>query len=66
MSFAPDKLQSTPDYFPTVCQVQVYSGKGSSQVQMETDKGRGQRAGQEISPAGVGDGLDSMTKDNKR
>jgi len=30
------------------------------------DKERGQRAGQEISPAGVGDHLDSTTKDNKR
>jgi len=29
------------------------------------DEGGGQRAGQEISPAGVGDHLDSMTKDNE-
>jgi len=49
-----------------ICQVWVYSGKGSSQVRTETDEERGQRAGQEISPAGVGDRLDSMTKDNER
>ena len=48
------------------CQVRVYSGRGSSQVRTKTDEGRGQRAGQEISPAGVGDRLDSMTKDNER
>ena len=30
------------------------------------DKGREQRAGQEISPARVGDRLDSTTKDNER
>jgi len=48
------------------CQVQVYSGRRSGQVRMEMDEGRGQRAGQEISPAGVGDRLDSMTKDNER
>ena len=47
------------------CQVRVYSGKGSSQVRTETDEGQGQRAGQEISPAGVGDRLDSTTKDNE-
>jgi len=48
------------------CQVWVYSGRGSGQVQTKTDKERGQRAGQEISPAGVGDRLDSTTKDNER
>jgi len=48
------------------CQVRVYSGKGSGQVRMEMDGGQGQRAGQEISPAGVGDRLDSTTKDNER
>jgi len=48
------------------CQVRVYSSKGSGQVRMETDEGQGQRAGQEISPAGVGDHLDSTTKDNER
>jgi len=48
-----------------ICQVWVYSGKGSSQVRTETDEERGQRAGQEISPAGVGDRLDSTTKDNE-
>jgi len=35
------------------CQVRVYSGRGSGQVQTETDEGEGQRAGQGISPAGV-------------
>jgi len=29
------------------------------------DEGRGQRAGQEFSPARVGDRLDSTTKDNE-
>ena len=48
------------------CQVRVYSGKGSGQVRTETDGGQGQRAGQEISPAGVGDRLDSTTKGNER
>jgi len=52
--------------FVTWCQVRVYSGKGSGQVRTETDEGQGQRAGQEISLAGVGDRLDSTTKDNKR
>jgi len=47
------------------CQVQVYSGRGSSQVWTKTDEGGGQRAGQETSLAGVGDCLDSMTKDNE-
>ena len=51
--------------FASFCQVQVYSGRGSSQVRMEADEGGEQRAGQEISPAGVGDRLDSTTKDNK-
>jgi len=36
------------------------------QVRTETDEGREQRAGQEVSPAGVGDCMDSTTKDNKR
>jgi len=49
-----------------ICQVWVYSSKGSGQVRTETDEGRGQRAGQEISLAGVGDRLDSTTKDNER
>jgi len=39
---------------------------GSGQVQMKADKGQRQGAGQEVSPAGVGDRLDSMTKDNER
>ena len=29
------------------------------------DKGGGQRVGQEVSPAGVGDHLNSTTKDNE-
>jgi len=48
------------------CQVRVYSGRGSGQVRTKTDRGRRQRAGQEVSPAGVGDRVDSMTKDNER
>jgi len=44
------------------CQVRVYSSRGSSQVWMKTDEGGGQRAGQEVSPAGVGDCLDSTTR----
>ena len=48
------------------CQVRVYSGKGSGQVRTETDEGREQRAGQEVSPARVGDRMDSTTKDNER
>jgi len=35
------------------------------QVQMKMDEGQEQRAGQEVSPARVGDRLDSMTKDNE-
>ena len=35
------------------CQVQVYSGRGSGQVQTKADEGEGQRAGLGISPAGV-------------
>ena len=58
--------QMSPQQDMGVCQVRVYSGKGSGQVRTETDEGRGQRAGQEISPAGVGDRLDSTTKDNER
>jgi len=49
-----------------VCQVQVYSSRGSSQVQTKTDRGQGQGAGQEVSPARVDDRLDSTTKDNER
>jgi len=37
------------------CQVRVYSGRGSGQVWTKSDGGREQRAGQEVSPAGVGD-----------
>ena len=48
------------------CQVWVYSGRGSSQVRMKTDEGQGQGAGQGVSLAGVGDRLDSTTKDNER
>jgi len=48
------------------CQVRVYSGRGSGQVWTKSDEGREQRVGQEISPAGVGDRLDSTTKDNER
>jgi len=48
------------------CQVRVYSGRGSGQVRTKADEGEGQRAGQEISPARVGDCLDSTTKDNER
>jgi len=47
------------------CQVRVYSGRGSGQVRTKTDEGQGQGAGQGVSPAGVGDRLDSTTKDNK-
>ena len=50
----------------SVCQVQVYSGRGSGQVQTKADEGQGQGAGQGVSPARVGDRLDSMTKDNER
>jgi len=35
------------------CQVRVYSGRGSSQVRMKTDEGRGQRFGQRLAWAGV-------------
>ena len=35
------------------CQVRVYSGRGSGQVQMKTDEGRGQRFGQRLAQAGV-------------
>jgi len=47
------------------CQVRVYSGRGSGQVRTKADKGQGQGAGQGVSPAGVGDRLDSTTKDNE-
>jgi len=49
----------------STCQVRVYSGRGSSQVWTKADKGQRQGAGQEVSPARVGDRLDSMTKDNE-
>ena len=49
-----------------MCQVRVYSGRGSGQVWTKADEGQGQEAGQEVSPAGVGDRLDSTTEDNKR
>jgi len=48
------------------CQVRVYSGRESGQVWTKADEGREQRAGQEVSPAGVGDCVDSTTKDNER
>jgi len=48
------------------CQVRVYSSRGSGQVRMKMDEGQGQGAGQGVSPAGVGDRLDSTTKDNER
>jgi len=48
------------------CQVRVYSGRGSGQVRTKADEGQGQGAGQGVSPAGVGDRLDSTTKDNER
>ena len=48
------------------CQVRVYSGRGSGQVRTKTDEGREQGAGQEVSPARVGDRVDSTTKDNER
>jgi len=51
--------------FPS-CQVRVYSGRGSGQVRTKTDEGQGQGAGQGVSPARVGDRLDSTTKDNER
>jgi len=44
------------------CQVWVYSSRGFSQVRMEMDEGRGQRAGQEVSLARVSDCLDSTTR----
>ena len=51
---------------PRYCQVLVYSGRGSGQVRTNVDEGQEQRAGQEVSPAGVGDRVDSTTKDNER
>jgi len=59
--------QSWQEEFPShlKCQVQVYSGRGSGQVWMKVDEGQGQGAGQGVSPAGVGDRLDSTTKDNE-
>ena len=47
------------------CQVWVYSSRGSGLVRTKADEGQGQRAGQEVSLAGVGDRLDSTTKDNE-
>jgi len=41
------------EYKQYLCQVRVYSGRGSSQVRMKTDKGRGQRFGQRLAQAGV-------------
>jgi len=52
----------TIDFCSEECQVQVYSSRGSGQGQMGVDKGRGQRAGQEISLVGDGDCLDSTTR----
>jgi len=49
-----------------MCQVWVYSGRGSGQVLMKADEGQGQGAGQGVSLARVGDCLDSTTKDNER
>jgi len=37
----------------SLCQVWVYSGRGSGQVRTEADEGREQRAGQGVSLAGV-------------
>ena len=56
----------TPNPHDSSCQVRVYSGRGSGQVWTKVDEGQGQGAGQEVSPARVGDCLDSTTKDNKR
>jgi len=52
-------------HFICLCQVRVYSGRESGQVWTKADEGREQRAGQEVSPAGVGDRVDSTTKDNE-
>ena len=48
-----DEGKSTTRLAVGSCQVQVYSGRGSSQVRTKADKGQGQGAGQEVSPAGV-------------
>jgi len=61
--FEENSLEETTEV--EACQVRVYSGRGSGQVQTKTDKGQGQGAGQGVSPAGVGDCLDSTTKDNE-
>jgi len=64
-----DPLTAIENHFrinAVACQVWVYSGRGSGQVRTKADEGREQRAGQEVSPAGVGDRLDSTTKDNER
>ena len=47
------------------CQVRVYSGRGSGQVQTKANEGR-RAGGWTRSPAGAGDRLDSTTKDNER
>jgi len=60
------KLSSHQSRVPSTCQVRVYSSRGSSQVRTKSDEGREQRAGQGVSLAGVGDRLDSTTKDNER
>jgi len=49
-----------------MCQVWVYSGRRFGQVRTKADERREERAGQEVSPARVGDCLDSTTKDNER
>jgi len=64
LDFLLDLLQV--DLCLAICQVRVYSGRGSGQVRTKTDEGQGQGAGQGVSLAGVGDRLDSTTKDNER
>jgi len=59
-------IENDPVMQEALCQVWVYSGRGAGQVQTKTDEGREQGAGQEVSPAGVGDRVDSTTKDNER
>jgi len=60
------QLRDLSGYSGRICQVRVYSGRRSGQVRMKAEEGQGQGAGQGVSPAGVGDRLDSMTKDNER
>ena len=62
----PSTLPNHSPHFVVICQVWVYSGRGSGQVRMKVDKGQRQGAGQEVSLAGVGDHLDSTTEDNER